>query len=35
MIVEVVKLELVFLGNPLTVRVTVPENEPTAPMLTE
>jgi len=30
-----VKLEVVFFGNPLTVRLTVPENEPTAPMFTE
>jgi hypothetical protein len=34
-IVDGVKLELTFFGNPLTVRVTVPENGPTAPMVTE
>jgi hypothetical protein len=31
---EGVKLELVFFGNPLIVRVTVPVNGPTAPMVT-
>jgi hypothetical protein len=31
---EGVKLEFTFLGNPLTAKVTVPENEPTAPIVT-
>lgn len=32
---EGVKLELAFFGKPLRLRVTVPENGPTAPIFTE
>ena len=34
-IVDGVKLELTFFGKPLTVKLTVPENGPTAPTVTE
>jgi hypothetical protein len=33
--VDGVKLELTFFGNPLTVKLTVPENGPMAPIVTE